>query len=65
MKIEVQDDYSLQDALYNRLMLAFEQIRLIQGPLVVNGTLRKHPKIKKFLHNHQKSLIFKLESNIS
>lgn len=53
------------DVLYSNIIQLLNDIKLTNGPNAVSGTLRKHPIIKKWLTQHQKSIIISIESKLS
>lgn len=58
MKIYVKDDT------YNQIIGLLQEIKLTQGNLALNGTISKHPKIKKFLYQVQVDTLRDLEDSI-
>lgn len=49
---------------YNRSIELLKHIRLVQGPLAVDGTLRKHPQFKKSLLEYQVAILSDIEKSI-
>ena len=50
------------DSIYYELIDLLSDIKLTQGPLIVNGTLAKHPHLKQLLIEHQRLKINILEN---
>lgn len=49
---------------YNRSIELLKHIRLVQGPLAVDGTLRKHSQFKKSLLEYQVAILSDIEKSI-
>lgn len=49
---------------YNRSIELLKHIRLVQGPLAVDGTLRKHSSLKKSLLQYQVAVLSDIENSI-
>lgn len=58
MKIIVKDD------LYDDLLDLLKDIKLTQGNVALNSTLRRHPKVAKYLLENQKSYLHILEDSL-
>lgn len=58
MKIIVKDD------LYDDLLNLLKDIKLTQGNVALNSTLRRHPKVTKYLLENQKSYLHILEDSL-
>lgn len=50
--------------LYEELMDLLTDYKLVNGPQMLQASLIRHPKIKKFLTDYQKREIIDLESNL-
>ena len=54
------DEYSV----YLDCLTLLEQIRLLEGPRAVDNTLMRHPEIKVFLKNYQRSWLKNIQGNL-
>lgn len=55
----------IQDETYYNLITLLKEIKLTQGNLALNGTLTKHPKIKKYLIQKQIDSLTELENDVT
>lgn len=60
MKILVSKD---DDLLYVDLIRFLYEIDLLQGHTALNSTLRRHSKLRNYLHNKQKEMLEEVESD--
>lgn len=49
---------------YSDLVELLTEIKDIWGPMALNGTLQKRPKIKKFLKEYQNKILDDLETKL-
>lgn len=59
MKILTSPD---DDFLYNKFIDLLKEIRLVQGATALTSTIRRHPKIKRYLLQKQVDRLGSLES---
>lgn len=49
---------------YLDIVEMLEHIKIVWGPVALNGTLKKHPKIANFVRDYQKQLIDEIEQEL-
>lgn len=52
------------EQVYNDLISLLVDVKLTQGPMGVNSTLRRHPSIKQFILQYQTEIISRLEKDV-
>ena len=50
--------------LYQNSIQLLDEIRLVEGPVAVSSTLRRHPLLKTFIHSQQMERMDYLEKTI-
>mgnify|MGYP000176594184 CR=1 FL=1 len=65
MKIQLSDTPEFDDySVYIDCITLLDQIRLLEGPRAVDNTLMRHPEIKVFLKNFQRSWMTRVKNNL-
>lgn len=65
MKIQLSDPPEFDDySVYIDCITLLDQIRLLEGPRAVDNSLMRHPEIKVFLKNFQRSWMTRVKNNL-